>query len=136
MGIHNSKRLLRFLLQSGASEAVLDDGRQSLRDLDRTEPLSVARKISILALSCTVATLNPRFRKPTLRPYRAAMYSGLGLSAIIFITHGIANFGWTIQSQRMSLGWMGLMAAFNLIGASVYAARVDSPSENEDRAQY
>lgn len=62
------------------------------------------------------------------------MYSGLGLSAIVFIIHGIAVYDWTIQYQRMSLGWMGLMATLNLIGAVVYAARVGSLIRFEDSA--
>lgn len=52
------------------------------------------------------------------------MYSGLGLSAIVFIIHGLVLNGWELQNRRMSLGWMGLMGALNLIGAAAYAARV------------
>lgn len=52
------------------------------------------------------------------------MYSGLGLSAIVFIIHGLVLHGWELQNRRMSLGWMGLMGALNLIGAAAYAARV------------
>ncbi|CAG8959934.1 hypothetical protein HYFRA_00012651 [Hymenoscyphus fraxineus] len=80
--------------------------------------------VSILAVACVVTTLNPRFRHPSLRPYRAAMYSGLGLSAIVFIIHGLIIYGWEIQKYRMSLAWMGLMALLNLIGAAIYASRI------------
>ncbi|KAG9236603.1 mPR-like GPCR protein [Amylocarpus encephaloides] len=80
--------------------------------------------VSVLATACIATTLNPRFRHPQLRPYRAAMYSGLGLSAIVFILHGLVLHGWELQNRRMSLGWMGLMGALNLIGAAAYAARV------------
>lgn len=55
------------------------------------------------------------------------MYSGLGLSATIFISHGLAIHGWEIQNHRMSLGWMGLMGlmgGLNLGGAAAYATRV------------
>ena len=52
------------------------------------------------------------------------MYTGLGLSALIFITHGLLVHGWEIQNRRMSLSCMGLMAGFNLIGAAAYALRV------------
>ena len=52
------------------------------------------------------------------------MYAGLGLSAIVFVVHGILLNGWTEQNRRMSLDWMGLMAFFNLTGAVIYAARV------------
>ena len=81
-------------------------------------------QISILGLACAITTLNPRFRHPTLRPYRAAMYAFLGLSAIVFIIHGIFLYGWETQSKRMSLDRMGLMAILNLVGACIYAARV------------
>lgn len=52
------------------------------------------------------------------------MYAGLGLSAIIFVIHGVVKHGWKTQNHRMSLDWMGLMATLNLIGAFAYAARV------------
>lgn len=80
--------------------------------------------VSILASLCVVATLHPRFRHPDIRPHRAAMYAGLGLSAVVFVMHGIFLHGWTVQNRRMSLDWMGLVALFNLMGALIYAARV------------
>lgn len=52
------------------------------------------------------------------------MYAGLGLSALVFIGHGILLYGWKIQNDRMSLDWMGLMAFLNLVGAAIYSARV------------
>jgi adiponectin receptor len=86
--------------------------------------MRTAVQVTILAAACVAATLDPQFRHPRLRPYRAAMYSGLGLSAIIFISHGVAIHGWEIQNHGMSLGWMGLMGGLNLIGAAAYATRV------------
>lgn len=80
--------------------------------------------VSVLASLCVTATLHPKFRHPTLRPYRAAMYAGLGLSAIVFVVHGVLLHGWTTQNRRMSLDWMALMAMLNLLGAITYAARV------------
>ena len=81
-------------------------------------------QVSIIATACIATTLNSRFRHPQLRPYRAAVYSGLGLSAIVIIIHGLIIHGWEIQNRRMSLAWMGLMGTLNLIGAAAYAARV------------
>jgi adiponectin receptor len=52
------------------------------------------------------------------------MYAGLGLSAIVFILHGIFLYGWSVQNQRMSLNWIILMACLNLVGGGIYAARV------------
>ena len=85
----------------------------------------------MLASVCIVATLHPRFRHPSIRPYRATMYAGLGLSALGFVAHGIARHGWQIQRMRMSLDWMALMGALNLLGAVVYAARVRQITVNE-----
>lgn len=80
--------------------------------------------VSILASLCIIATLHPKFRHPTIHPYRAAMYAGLGLSAVVFVVHGILLHGWAVQNQRMSLDWMAFMATFNLLGATIYASRV------------
>jgi adiponectin receptor len=82
--------------------------------------------VSVLAVGCVYATLHPAFRRPKYRPYRAAMYSGLGLSFIIPIIHGLILFGWETQMWRMSLDWMALMTTFNLTGGALYALRVSS----------
>ncbi|EUC31237.1 hypothetical protein COCCADRAFT_38652 [Bipolaris zeicola 26-R-13] len=58
--------------------------------------------VSVLAAGCVYATLHPAFRRPKYRPYRAAMYAGLGLS----------------------LDWMALMTTFNLTGGALYAMRI------------
>ena len=80
--------------------------------------------ITVLATSCTAATLFHRLHGPALRPLRAAIYSGLGLSAACFIIHGLVLYGWDIQNARMGLKWMGLTASLNLVGAIVYATRI------------
>ena len=80
--------------------------------------------VSILALVCTIATLAPNFRHPALRLYRTAMYASLGLSAMVFITHGLIIHGWEIQNHRMSLTYMLVTAMLNFLGAVVYAARI------------
>ncbi len=80
--------------------------------------------VSVLAVVCTIATLSPKFRHPTLRPYRTAMYASLGLSAMVFITHGLIIHGWETQNHRMSLTYMLITAMLNLLGAVFYAARI------------
>ena len=82
--------------------------------------------VSVLAILCIIATLHPKFRHPTIRPYRAAMYASLGLSAVGFVVHGILLHGFEVQNRRMSIDWMAWMAAFNLAGATLYAARVSN----------
>ncbi|TGO33529.1 hypothetical protein BHYA_0241g00020 [Botrytis hyacinthi] len=80
--------------------------------------------ISLSAAACAVTTLHPKFRHSAFRPYRAIMYSCLGLSSITFIIHGLMLYGYETQNWRMSLDWMGIMAGFNLFGAFAYAARI------------
>lgn len=52
------------------------------------------------------------------------MFSGLGLCATCFIIHGLVLHGWVIQSNRISLNWIGLTGSLNLIRAVVYSARI------------
>lgn len=52
------------------------------------------------------------------------MYAALGLSAITFIVHNISLRGFAEANRRMSIDWMGLMAALNLTGAVAYGIRV------------
>ncbi|KAF4630902.1 hypothetical protein G7Y89_g7237 [Cudoniella acicularis] len=73
---------------------------------------------------CILTTLNPKLQDPKTRPYRAAMYTSLSLSTLVFIVHGITIHGWEIQNHRMGLSRMGLMGLLNLISAGSYAARV------------
>ena len=80
--------------------------------------------MTAIAATCAIFTWTPRFCSPRFRAYRAAMYSGLGLTGILFATHGVLLHGWSEQFQRMALNWMMLMAILNLIGAGMYAARM------------
>ena len=88
------------------------------------DPLNNFFQVTIFAALCTYATLNPSFRSPRLRPYRALMYTFLGLSAISFVTHGIIKYGREAMVKRMSIDWMVWMAVLNLTGAAAYATRV------------
>lgn len=95
--------------------------------LDRVENASNDRRISQMssvATVCAIFTCTPRFCSPKFRAYRAATYSGLGLTGILFVTHGVVLYGWTVQRHRMALDWMALMAFLNFLGAGTYAARV------------
>lgn len=78
---------------------------------------------SPLFYACAVFTCTSRFCSPKFRAYRAAMYPGLGLTGVLFATHGVVLHGWHEQNQRMSLDLMMLMAVLNFVGAGMYAAR-------------
>ncbi|KAF2496117.1 mPR-typeG-protein-coupled receptor [Lophium mytilinum] len=80
--------------------------------------------ISAMAGACITFTIHPRFSSPTFRTSRAMIYAGLGLSALVFIAHGILLHGLDIQMKRMSLDWMLLMGSLNIVGAAFYAARI------------
>jgi adiponectin receptor len=52
--------------------------------------------VSFVAFAYIAITLSPRFRSPKLWPYRAIMYTFLGLTAIISIINGIFIYGWAV----------------------------------------
>jgi adiponectin receptor len=54
-------------------------------------------------------TLHPAFLGPTVRQYRALMYTCFGLSAVLFNSHSIFVCGVEIQKRRSSIEWMALM---------------------------
>ncbi|KAK3364563.1 mPR-like GPCR protein [Lasiosphaeria hispida] len=77
--------------------------------------------MSCAAGACAAATFLPQFQA---RPWRVAAFISLGLTGVVFVTHGLLIFGWEAQSRRMSLSWMAGMALCNLIGAFAFATRV------------
>lgn len=68
--------------------------------------------------------MSPKFRSPPYRNIRVAMYSFLGLSAFIPITHGVIVNGWEVQNQRQSVAYFIVLGLLNLTGGAFYAARV------------
>ncbi|KAK8116169.1 hemolysin-III family protein [Apiospora sp. TS-2023a] len=76
------------------------------------------------ALACGIFTLNPHFSSPQFRHWRACFYAGFGLRSVVFVVHGLVLHGWELQKARMSLVWMGWMAASNIVGAVLYATRI------------
>jgi len=52
------------------------------------------------------------------------MNTRFGLSALVFVTHGLIEYGWDMQKHRVALQWMAVMATFNLLDAGTHAARV------------
>ncbi|KAH8724191.1 hemolysin-III related-domain-containing protein, partial [Phaeosphaeriaceae sp. PMI808] len=80
--------------------------------------------VSVLAIVCTIATLSPKFRHPTLRPYRTTMYASLGPFSMVSITHSLITHGWETQNHRIGLTYMLITAILNLLGAIVYATRI------------
>ncbi|KAF2457764.1 adipor-like receptor [Lineolata rhizophorae] len=80
--------------------------------------------ITTIGAGCALVSLHPSFRTPSLRPFRAAMFVAMGLSAIVPVLHGLSLFGPAELARRIALPWLVLQGALYILGAAVYAARV------------
>lgn len=80
--------------------------------------------ISTIGLGCITVSVFPQFRTPAWRPFRAAMFVGMGLSAIFPVLHGLKIFGVELMTQQIGLRWLLLQGGLYILGAGLYAARV------------
>ncbi|KAI0392886.1 hemolysin-III channel protein Izh2 [Xylariaceae sp. FL0594] len=79
--------------------------------------------IFILGLGCGVVSWVEKFRTPAWRPYRAAMFVGLGVSGVVPVCHGLKIYGYQSLNERMGLNWVLLEGALYIFGAFLYAVR-------------
>ncbi|KAJ5584558.1 hemolysin-III channel protein Izh2 [Penicillium hispanicum] len=89
--------------------------------------LAYTFSVMIISLSaaCAFVSANPRTRTPAWRPYRAAMFIGLGLSALVPITSGLRSHGLEGMNRRITLfPWLALEFSCYLLGAILYATRI------------
>ena len=70
---------------------------------------------------CTTVSLAPKFRSPVWRPFRAAMFVGMGLSAVVPVLHGLKLYGIEEMRGRMGLAWVVLEGLLYVLGAALYA---------------
>lgn len=119
----HSHDLLRLCLRSEIAIGLLGYGLSWGFFLRRANVLTLVQT-SFTALCCTFPTLSRRFGAPNFRHWRAIFYAAFGLSSVSYVVHGLMLHGWELQDSRMSLTWMCRMAAANLLGAAIYAARV------------
>ncbi|KAI9883783.1 MAG: galactokinase [Watsoniomyces obsoletus] len=80
--------------------------------------------ISVLGLGCAAVSILPKFRTPSWRPYRAAMFVAMGLSAVFPVFHGWRLYGLGPMRHQIGLDWLVLQGALYILGAGIYAARV------------
>lgn len=80
--------------------------------------------ICSIGAGCICVSVIPRFRTPRWRPFRAAMFVGMGLSAVFPVLHGLQLFGFNRMRQQIGLGWLLLQGFLYILGAGIYAARV------------
>lgn len=68
--------------------------------------------------------MNPKFRTPALRPFRALMFVLMGFSGVVPILHGVHLYGLAHLRDAAGLDWVLLQGALYTLGAGIYAARV------------
>jgi adiponectin receptor len=81
-------------------------------------------QITLIGLATAYTTISPQFRTPEWREFRAILFVGMGLSALLPVTHGIIIFGFRHLDQRIKLKYLITQGALYIIGAALYAARV------------
>ena len=108
---------------------------QSISVMSKVTAHTKRVQVTISAGGCIVFTLNPQFLGPAFRKYRALMYASFGLSALMFMSHGILLYGFAVQKKRLALEWMILMGALNIIGACFYASRVRILLQHHNRLE-
>ncbi|KAI3343037.1 mPR-like GPCR protein [Ustulina deusta] len=79
--------------------------------------------ISLLGLGCGLVSWVERFRTPRWRPYRAAMFVGLGVVGVVPVCHGLIIYGYHSLNERMGLNWVLLEGGLYIFGAFLYAVR-------------
>ncbi|KAI0101605.1 hemolysin-III channel protein Izh2 [Nemania sp. FL0031] len=79
--------------------------------------------IFLLGFGCGVVSWVEQFRTPRWRPYRAAMFVGLGVSGVIPVCHGLTLYGYQSLNERMGLNWILLQGGLYIFGAFLYAIR-------------
>ncbi|GAB7346544.1 hypothetical protein MBLNU457_5223t1 [Dothideomycetes sp. NU457] len=80
--------------------------------------------ITLIGIACGVTTLLPKFRSSAWRPFRAAMFVAMGLSAVAPVVHGLTIYGYEQLNKQMGLNWVVLMGLLYITGAGLYAARI------------
>lgn len=79
--------------------------------------------IGILGFITAVVAMNDRFRTPRWRKYRAAIFVGLGLSAVFPVVHAMLIYHHTVLQKHMGLYWLLLSGGLYIFGAYLYAIR-------------
>ncbi|KZZ95691.1 Hly-III-related protein [Ascosphaera apis ARSEF 7405] len=80
--------------------------------------------ICSIGVGCATVSVFNRFRSPEWRPFRAAMFVSMGLSAIFPVIHGLLIFGIGQMKLQIGLHWLLLQGFLYILGAYLYAIRV------------
>jgi predicted membrane channel-forming protein YqfA (hemolysin III family) len=72
-------------------------------------------------LGCATVSIFDKFRTPAWRPYRAAMFVAMGLSAVFPVLHGLQKYSVQEMQDRIGLSWLLLQGFLYILGAGLYA---------------
>lgn len=109
---------LRFAV--GRSCASTD--RLSNRSLTAPRKLFADRGQITTAAGCTFGLVfYPKFRTSSWRPYRAAAFAVLGLTAVAPVTNGLWLYGFDQMCKQIGLPWLVTQGLLYLLGALIYA---------------
>ena len=78
-----------------------------------------------IGTGCTIISVDPGFRTPNWRPFRAGMFVAMGLSAIFPVIHGLVLYGVASMERRIGLSWLVLQGSLYIVGAGLYAVSDD-----------
>jgi adiponectin receptor len=78
-------------------------------------------QIASLGAACTAVSVMSKFRTPAWRPFRAAMFVGMGLSAVFPVVDGLLTYGWLQMRRQIGLSWLVLQGVLYILGAGLYA---------------
>ena len=78
-------------------------------------------QIMTIGTACTMVSINPKFRSPQWRSFRATMFVAMGLSAVFPVLHGVSKYGVSHLNQAMGLRWVVLQGFLYVLGAFIYA---------------
>lgn len=84
----------------------------------------IARQITTIGAGCAMVSVNPKFRTPKWRPFRAGMFLAMGLSAALPVLHGVLIFGIPKMTRAISLPHVVTQGVLYIVGAGLYASRI------------
>ncbi|KAF2096989.1 HlyIII-domain-containing protein [Rhizodiscina lignyota] len=80
--------------------------------------------ITTISAGCAAVSVAPFFAGAKWRPFRAAMFVAMGLSAVFPVFHGLGAYGIEKMDRLIGLKWLVTQGALYILGAGLYAARV------------
>jgi len=78
-------------------------------------------QITTIAAGTLAVVLLPQFRSPEWRPFRAFMFTSMGLSAVIPVIHGLQMYGTAQLEKQIGLSWLVSQGVLYIAGAAIYA---------------